>query len=161
MQNARDSFYMALRSRLASVNPSRTILMRGMERPGVVVEDAEAPFSQMPNDIFVLRWNSLGVDLDLGLMMAVEECEIIYQTSGSQSYGGLDRGRALSGMDEELLSALSPYSTQKYSYTSTPSLAMETHVFWSDPVFSPVTVSRDVLMRTARVSVYSYQEQGE
>ena len=93
--------------------------------------------------------------------MAVEECEIIYQTSGSQSYGGLDRGRALSGMDEELLSALSPYSTQKYSYTSTPSLAMETHVFWSDPVFSPVTVSRDVLMRTARVSVYSYQEQGE
>jgi hypothetical protein len=28
MQNAKDSFYMALRTRLAAINPERTILLR-------------------------------------------------------------------------------------------------------------------------------------
>ena len=161
MQNARDTFYMALRSRLASVNSLRTILIRGMERPGVIVEDAETPFGQMPNDVFVLRWNSLGVELESRLTLAVEGCEIFYQTSGSQSYGGLDRGRGGSGMDEEILEVLSPYSAQKYSYASTPAIAMGTYVFWSVPEFSSVNMVRDVISRTAKVSVYSYQEQGE
>jgi len=34
MQNAKDSFYMALRTRLATINPERTILLRGALRPG-------------------------------------------------------------------------------------------------------------------------------
>ena len=95
MQNAKDSFYMALRTRLATINPERTILLRGAVRPGILVEEAEAPFSQLPNDVFVLRWLGLGVDMDLGSTMAAEQCEIIYQTCGTQSFGGLDRGRAL------------------------------------------------------------------
>ncbi len=65
MQNAKDSFYMALRTRLAAINPERTILLRGAVRPGILVEEAEAPFSQLPNDVFVLRWLGLGVDMDL------------------------------------------------------------------------------------------------
>ena len=67
MQNAKDSFYMALRTRLAAINPERTILLRGAVRPGILVEEAEAPFSQLPNDVFVLRWLGLGVDMDLGV----------------------------------------------------------------------------------------------
>ena len=55
MQNAKDSFYMALRTRLTTINPERTILVRGAVRPGILVEEAEAPFNQVPNDIFVLR----------------------------------------------------------------------------------------------------------
>ena len=43
MQNAKDSFYMALRTRLAAINPERTILLRGAARPGILVEEAEAP----------------------------------------------------------------------------------------------------------------------
>jgi hypothetical protein len=96
MQNAKDSFYMALRTRLAAINPERTILLRGAVRPGILVEEAEAPFSQLPNDVFVLRWLGLGVDLDLGSTMAAEQCEIVYQSCGTQSFGGLDRGRSLS-----------------------------------------------------------------
>jgi hypothetical protein len=65
MQNAKDSFYMALRTRLTTINPERTILLRGAVRPGILVEEAEAPFSQLPNDVFVLRWLGLGVDMDL------------------------------------------------------------------------------------------------
>ncbi len=43
MQNAKDSFYMTLRARLAIINPERTVLLRGTLRPGILVEEAEAP----------------------------------------------------------------------------------------------------------------------
>lgn len=161
MQNAKDSYYMALRTRLVSINPERTILLRGTVRPGIVVEEAEAPFSQLPNDVFVLRWQGLAMDVDLAAAMAAEECEILYQTCGTQSFGGLDRGRCLSAMDEELKSMMQPFYTAKLNYTATPPAAMLTNVFWDEPGFAPITVERDQLSRSAKVTVYSYQEQGE
>ena len=94
MQNAKDSFYMALRSRLGALNPERTILLRGAVRPGIFVEEAEAPFTQFPNDVFILRWLGHGADIDLSQPLIAEECEIAYNTCGSQTFGGIDRGRA-------------------------------------------------------------------
>lgn len=161
MQNAKDSFYMALRTRLTCANPERTCLVRGAVRPGILVEEAEAPFPQLPSDVFVLRWVALGVDLDLSATMAAAQCEIVYQTCGTQSFGGLDRGRALSAMDEELLSILQPFHTPKLNYEATPPAAMLTQVFWDEPAFAPVVTQRDRLSRSATVMVYSYQEQGE
>jgi len=161
MQNAKDSFYMALRTRLVTINPSRTILLRGALRPGILVEEAEAPFSPLPSDVFVLRWLGLGADMNLGSTMAAEECEILYRTCGTQSFGGLDRGRALSEMDEEVLAMITPFCTPKLNYAATPPAAMLTQVFWDEPGFAPITVQRDQLSRSARVTVYSYQEQGE
>jgi len=161
MQNAKDSFYMALRARLTTINPERTILLRGTVRPGILVEEAEAPFNQPLSDVFVLRWLGLGVDLNLGSAMAVGQCEIVYQTCGSQSYGGLDRGRLLSEMDEELAAMAQPFYTPKLNYTTTPPAAMLTRVFWDQPQFGPIAIQRDRLSRTATFMVYSYQEQGE
>lgn len=161
MQNAKDSFYMALRTRLLTVNPERTILLRGAVRPGILVEEAESPMNPLPNDVFVLRWRGLETDSDLPATMAGEQCEIIYETCGTQSFGGLDRGRSLSGMDEELLEIMTPYYTPKLNFTATPPATMLTQVFWEEPVFAPITIQRDRLSRTATVLVYSYQEQGE
>jgi hypothetical protein len=161
MQNAKDSFYMALRTRLVSINPERTILLRGAVRPGILVEEAEAPFSQLPSDVFVLRWLGLGVDMDLASTMAAEECEILYQTCGTQSFGGLDRGRALSEMDAELVGMLQPFWTPKLNYIATPPAEMLTQVFWDEPAFAPIVTQRDLVSRLAKVTVYSYQEQGE
>jgi hypothetical protein len=161
MQNAKDSFYMALRSRLVSINPERTIMLRGAVRPGILVEESEASFSQLPADVFILRWLGLGTDVNLDAAMVAEECEVVYQTCGCQSFGGLDRGRSLSAMDEELLKMLQPFSTAKLSFTATPPAAMLTQVFWDEPGLGPVVVQRDRLSRSARVVVYSYQEQGE
>ena len=161
MQNAKDSFYMALRTRLAAINPERTILLRGAVRPGILAEEAEAPFSQLPNDVFVLRWLGLGVDFDLVSTMAAEQCEVIYQSCGTQSFGGLDRGRSLSEMDEELTAMVQPFWTPKLNYTATPPTAMLTNVFWDEPGFGPIVAQRDQLSRSAKVMVYSYQEQGE
>jgi hypothetical protein len=103
----------------------------------------------------------VGVDLDLGSMMAAEQCEVIYQTCGTQSYGGLDRGRLLSGMDEELAAMLQPFYTPKLNYTATLPAAMLTKVFWDEPVFGSIVIQKDQLSRSANVMVYSYQEQGE
>ncbi|HEV2134207.1 MAG TPA: hypothetical protein VGR47_08080 [Terracidiphilus sp.] len=161
MQNAKDSFYMALRARLTSVNPQRTVLVRGAVRPGILVEEAEAPFSQIPNDVFVLRWLGLAVDMDLCSAMTAVECEIQYQTCGTLAFGGLDRGRLLSQMDSELVSMLSPSCTPKINYSTMPPSTMLTQVFWDEPIIAPVAVQRDRLSRSARVMVYSYQEQGE
>jgi hypothetical protein len=161
MQNAKDSFYMALRSRLIAINPERTILLRGAVRPGIVVEEAEAPFNQLPNDVYVLRWLGMGVDMDLASTMAAEQCEILYQTCGTQSFGGLDRGRLMSQMDEEVTAMLQPFHTPKLNYTATPPAAMLTQVFWDEPGFTSLTIERDRLSRSANVMLYSYQEQGE
>ena len=161
MQNAKDSFYVALRTRLATVNPERTILLRAAVRPGILVEEAEAPFSQLPTDVFVLRWTAMGLEQDLPSALAAMECEVLYATLGSQSFGGMDRGRALSAMDEELAAILSPYWTAKFNYTTTPATELQTNVFWDEPVFEPLTAVRDRLTRSARVTVYAYQEIGE
>jgi hypothetical protein len=161
MQNAKDSFYIALRTRLTVVNPERTILLRGSLRPGILVEEAEAPFTQLPNDVFVVRWLGLGADLDLSSAMTAQECEIVYQTCGTQAFGGLDRGRALSEMDKELVALLQPFCTPKVNYSVLPAATMLTQVFWDEPVFTPVVALRDRLTRSAKVVIYSYQEQGE
>ena len=161
MQNAKDSFYIALRNRLAALNPERTILLRGAVRPGILVEDAEAPFPQIPNDVFILRWLGHGADIELASALMAEECEIVYGTCGCQTYGGLDRGRALTQMDGELLAILQPFSTPKSNYATQPPTAMLTQVFWDEPLFSPAVAQRDRLTRSARIMVYSYQEEGE
>src|ERR1700738_2025809 len=135
MQNAKDSFYMALRNRLVALNPERTILVRGAVRPGIVVEEAEAPFAQLPGDVYVVRWLGRGVDVDLASSLVAQECEVFYGTCGSQSFGGLDRGRALSAMDTEVVALLQPFHTPKMSYAHTPPAPMLTQVFWDEPVF--------------------------
>jgi hypothetical protein len=161
MQNAKDSFYLALRSRLAAANPERMVLLRGALRPGIVLEEAEAPFAQPPADVFILRWLGLGTDLQLPSTMIGMECEISYCTSGTQAFGGLDRGRSLTKMDRELLSMLQPFSTPKFDYSVQPVAALRTQVFWDEPSFAPLTTQRDRLIRTVRVVVYSYEEQIE
>ena len=161
MQNAKDSFYLALRSRLAALNPDRTVLIRGALRPGVILEEAEAPFAQLPSDVFVLRWLGFGADTALSSTMIAMECEISYCTSGTQAFGGLDRGRLMTSMDQELLTILRPCRTPKCNYAVQPAVALQSQVFWEDAMFAPLNVQRDRLNRTARVTVYAYQEQSD
>jgi hypothetical protein len=161
MQNAKDSFYTALRARLAAINPERTMLLRGAVRPGILVEEAEAPFSQLPNDVYVLRWLGLAVNRGPGSPLVVAECEVLYQTCGTRSFGGLDRGRALSAMDKELAAMLQPQSAPKLNSTVQPAATLLTDVFWDEPEYARVVAQRDRLSRSVTVLVYSYEEQGE
>jgi hypothetical protein len=161
MQNAKDTFYITLRNRLATVNPDRTMTLRGVVRPGILVEETEAPAAQLPLDVFVLRWTKLGADPQMPSAMAAMICEIHYATSGTRNNMGLDRGRALEGMDDELLRMLSPASAVKMNYTQTPAAQMGTSIFWTQPVFAAEATTRERVGRVATVEVFTFQEQGE
>jgi hypothetical protein len=161
MQNAKDTFYVTLRNRLATLNPNRTMLLRGVLRPGILVEEAEAVVPMPPADVFVLRWTTLGTDVNLPLVLARLECEILYTTGGTQAASGLDRGRALEEMDAEVLGLLSPNCAPKMDYTQTPPVQLNTPVFWTPANFTPAVTLRDRLSRSAMVTIFAYQELGE
>ena len=57
MQFAKDSFYIALRDRLAVVNPARTVAINGTVRPAVLVAENEpvSAASLLPN-VFQVTW---------------------------------------------------------------------------------------------------------
>ncbi len=161
MQNAKDTFYVTLRNRLATLNPNRTMLLRGVQRPGILVEDAEAVVPMIPTDVFVLRWTALETDVNLPLALARLECEIHYATAGTQAASGLDRGRALEEMEAEVVALLSPPCAPKMNYAQTPAVQLDTPVFWTSAEFTAAVTLRDRLSRSAKVTVFAYQESGE
>ena len=161
MENSKDTFYITLRNRLTTVNPNRTMMLRAVTRPGILVEEAETPVAELPLDAFVLRWTKLACDTELPSILAELTCEIHYATAGTQANAGLDRGRALEEMDDELLQLLCPSSTPKMNYTQTPAVQMGTCIFWSQAIFAPATITRERLGRVATVNVFAFQEQGE
>jgi len=161
MTNARNSFYIALRNQLAVVNPARVVLLRSVQRPGVLVEENESAMAIAEPDIFVLRWTAASIDEAHVLPLIAQTCEISYWTEGSAENGGLDRGRLLAGMDAELVQMLSQKNIAKENYAVTPPQTMATRIFWSSAAFEPVVTQRNALRRTTKVVVYSYQEAGE
>jgi len=163
MQNARDTFYVTLRDRLAAVNPARTMLVRSVMRPGLLVEENELASENEPADVFRLRWTGLRVDSKGALPLMAMSCEIRYATDGTAGNGGMDRGRLLAGMDAELVAAVnaSPQNVGKMNYSVLPAVAMGTNVFWGDVVFAGSTVNGERLERVATVEVFCYQEAGE
>lgn len=161
MQNAQNTFYIALRDRLAALNPNRTIYLRGVTRPGILVEGNEFVVAQRPSDVFVLRWVGLHSDPYLSDVLVQMKCEISYMTEGTAGNLGMDRGAMLTEMDVELMSMLQPNTAQKANYGPIPNIPMETQIFWSEVTFQPLQVERDRLSRVAMVSVFSYLEVGE
>lgn len=161
MQNAQNTFYITLRNRLAALNPNRTIYLRGVTRPGILVESNELVVAQPPSDVFVLRWIGLHNDPYLPEVLLQMECEIEYMTEGTTGNLGMDRGAMLTEMDVELMSLLQPSTTQKMNYAQATPVPMETQIFWSEATFQPVKIERDRLLHAATVSVFSYEEPGE
>lgn len=161
MENAKNTFYVALRNRLAVVNPERTVVVRGLVRPGILVEENELVETMMPPDVFVLRWTKLDASTYVPTTLAGMECEIHYATDGNAFNAGMDRGRMLAAMDGELLAMMQPYSMVKMNYAVSPAVAMQTNVFWGSPAYGPVKVDHERLERVATVQVFSYEEPGE
>ena len=161
MQNAKDTFYLMLRDRLARSNPARTIALRGVLRPASLVEENELVSAQTPVDTFSLRWTGMRVD-EQGLIRL--ECEIRYCTDGSTGHGSMDRGRLLAAMDGELLAAVNaaPQNVAKRAFAIDPAgTVTATKVFWGDVIFIATTIEGERLSRVATVEVFTCQEAGE
>lgn len=164
MQRAKDTFYIALRDRLATLNPARTALVRGIVRPAVLVEENELAGDYPPLNAFRLRWTGLEVDSHGPMPLAKMRCEIRYATAGNSGNGGMDRGRMMAAMDAELAEALNdaPQRALKNNYAVSGSpRADRTNVFWGDVQFGALVANGEQLERTATVDLYSYQEAGE
>ena len=165
VQDLKDSFYVALRGLIAAGNPARTIVLRGVVRPGVVVVENELPYAGVDGismvEAFCLRWTALACDMQ-GLLQAT--CEIRYATDGTAGAAALDRGRALAALDAELIAALN-------AAPQTAELARESEVagggasnaadqgarvFWGDVAFGAVTMRAERMERTATVEVFAY-----
>lgn len=163
MQNAKDTFYQVLRDRIAGGNAERTVVVRGVARPAVLVEENELPSYERPTETFVLRWTEVEVDSRGALPRVAMTCAVRYETCGGADAGGLDRGRRLAAMDAELIRALltRPQSALKTDVSVTPPAAYDTQIFWGTPALGPLENTPERVGRTATVTVYSYEEAGE
>ena len=167
MQNAKDTFYEMLRSRIAAANPERTIALRGVVRPAVLVEENELVSAITIPDCFRLRWIDATVDAANALPVATMTCEVMYETAGTEGAGGLDRGRMLTEMDAELAAAVNacPQKAAKQNYAALANggvaTAMSTNIWWSNVAPGPLIVKADRVGRTAKVTVMSCEEAGE
>lgn len=164
MQNAKDTFYETLRDRLAAANAAATLVVRGVVRPAVVVEENEIASAAELRDCFRLRWTGLRVDAGAAALVSMA-CEIRYATAGSG--GGLDRGRALAAMDAALMAAVgaAPQSAVKKDFSGLANggaaVSLSSRVWWSDVAFGALTEDAGEVRRTATVEVWSYREAGE
>lgn len=138
MQFAKDSFFLGLRERLASLNPARTVTSNGTTVPAVLVVENLPPSSAEPQpNTFYIEWGSaevMSAHAGNGALMSVNVV-ISYYSLGSVA-SMVDRGRLLAQLDDELLAICQPPYTEKRDYTQSPSVDLGTSVFWGQPSFT-------------------------
>ena len=161
MQFAKDSFYVAMRDRLAALDPARTVVVAGRMRPAVLVDENEPANSAPPlPNAFHLAWVIpeivKGSEAARRPLMKID-CTIAYRIAGAQS-GSVDRGRALATLDSELLRLTAPPRTPKRDQTHTPAVELGSIVFWGLPEFGAVESVHDELRRQARLAVFFFSE---
>jgi len=131
MQAAKDSFYMALRDRLAALNPARTMVVDGVTIPGIVVrENMEPQFAEAQAGAFYVDWGEVQIAESTRPILGLD-CHIWYASEGGGA--GVDRGRALAEMDEELLRMCNPPHTGMRDYSQSPSTSLGSSIFWTMP----------------------------
>ena len=168
VQAAKDTFYQMLRDRIAAGNPARTLVVRGVLRPGVLTVENELPGPGLeaiaPAETFCLRWTELKVDtLSAGPLLTFG-CEIRYATDGSDGAAGMDRGRALAAMDAELATALTttPMHAAAISVAEAANAGAATmtplgwNVFWGPPSFGSAVIDGEQIKRAVELEVFGY-----
>lgn len=170
MQFAKDSFFLALQQRLAGLNPARTVTINGATVPAVLVGENLPPSSAEPQpNTFYIEWGrgQVGDGHAGNSPMMSLQCAISYYTLGTVP-SMVDRGRVLGQLDDELLGICQPPNTEKVDYTQSPSAALGTSVFWTQPDFEETRVSAaednterhsdSRVERTARLTVFFFSE---
>lgn len=157
MQFAKDSFYMALRDRLATLNPQRTIEIAGEQRPAIlVVENECAGSTEYLNETFLIDWQQAELAESAGPTGL--KCSITLRTAGAEERGGLDRGRLLVTLQEELLAITKVNSAEKQDFGGALPVDLGTLIFWTQPKFGEVEAKGSMLECSASVRVYCYPE---
>ena len=168
VQAIKDSFYATLQGRLAALNPARTMVVRGVLRPGVLVPENELPGTAVdgisPAEAFCIRWTTLKVDAESAGPLLTLGCEIRYASDGTTSNAAMDRGRTLAAMDAELASALTIWPQRATADTiaeiagggASTTTVLTSSIFWSEVAFVPVVARGERLERIAQLEVFGY-----
>lgn len=167
MQNTKDSFYLALRDRLAMLAPERTITLNGgtlngVTRPAIVVTENETANASAPlPDAFYITW--LGIQSAKGYANAQHpllelHCRIDYWTEGTFELSYQDRGRSLASLDSTLLQICAPATTPLVDHSQSPPITLTTNIFWSRPVLAPPVADGHRLHRVADLNIFFYSE---
>jgi len=170
MQFAKDTFYMALRTRLSALDPARTVSLDGVSMPAILVTENSLDCSEKPlPETYYLTWGAcrpLSKHNTRRPLLAID-CSISYWTAGTNE-AGVDRGRVLGQLDTELIAICHPLSTAKLDYTQSPSLDLGTNIFWTAPLLNQVEfgdIARDQskapsrsLRRTAALTIFFFPE---
>jgi len=133
MQAAKDSFFMALRDRLMALNPARTVNLDGVNVPGILVrENMEARCNEALAGVFYVDFGELLIAESSRPMLGMD-CRVWYASEGTVGGSGVDRGRVLAEMDEELMRICTPAHTQMLDYSESPARDLGAGVFWTAP----------------------------
>jgi hypothetical protein len=161
MQFAKDSFYIAMRDRLAQLNPSRTMTVNGVTRPGILVNENERPGLQDSLlAAFCVNWGAEWAITAAAGQIALHllECTIEYRVDGTDGSSNADRGRQLTEMDTELRRMCLPPTTPVFDYTQTPAAALGTTIFWTAPKLAAPKSDGKLLTRSATLQLYYFPE---
>ncbi len=159
MQSAKDSFYMAMRDRLVGLNPQRTVVIDGQERPAVLVCENEAVGADSRVwEAFCLRFGEIDELAPAAAAPMSMTCTITYRTKESAEAGVLGRGRALAEMDKELRAMLAITSAPKLDHTADPPIELGTRLFWPAPKWGEATLDGEDITRVITVKIYFHPE---
>lgn len=162
MQSAKDSFYVALRDRLAALNPERTVTLGATTRPAIVVVENELAAAAAPQShVFYLAWGEARpVAGTSGARSPIfqMECAISYRTSGTGENAGVDRGRCGAELQVELAQILSPRCAAKLDHAQSPPADLGSVVLWTEPHYDRLDAPPGELRGRAIVTVFFWPE---
>ena len=164
MQAAKDSFFRALQSRLATVNPARTITLDGAVRPAIlVVENEPYPPPKLFFNTFYLHWLGAPAIREFSGTLApryslAAQIEYFVQGTATLQRPFADRGRLIGQLDRELVEVLFPGSTEKMDHSAVPPAALGSRLLWRwTPSFQTIA-DGGVLRRLTTVNVSFFLE---
>jgi len=160
MQFTKDSFYLALRDRLAALNQSRVVTVNGTTRVAMAVSENEPVTAAPPTaNMFYIEFRAPKSNLAHPGRLLSLDCAIFFEAESSTE-SAVDRGRILSELTTELLSICFPCHTRKRDFTQSPSVDLGTDIFWTAPqcddTQTPSSPSR--LRRTATLTIFFFPE---
>ncbi len=176
MQFAKDSFFIALRDRLAVLNPARTIALDGQTRPAVVALENEPvtaadpaavtdpqtiPSGDRPRvaNAFYLTWGAARVVAPTGTQPILAlDCAVSFAAAGAPDAAGQERGRTFGQLAVELLQICSPASTPKCDYTGDTPADLGTRICWTPPRFAAPQAVAAELRGSALLTLFFWPE---